>query len=101
MSSRWGYKGKWINASEIIDPSVAHRAEDLPVGVYLQVEFKGDTYTTFIVPPVPDNRRGHWRYVYKGERYKTLSAVAQKITGDPNLNGNRFWRLRRRKRGVK
>jgi hypothetical protein len=101
MSTRWGYSGSWVNASSILEDGVDHRQSDLPVGVYLTVKYNGEQRTTFVVPPIPDNPYGYWRYVFDGERYRTLSNVAQQITGDPNTSGNRFWRLRRRKRGRK
>ena len=54
----------------------------------------------FITKPATTIREGRlwWRYIYKGTLYKTLSAVARKITGDPTLSGNRFFNLRRRRR---
>lgn len=42
-------------------------------------------------------RNGWWRYKYRGRRYKSLSAVARIITGDPTMSGNRFFGLRRRR----
>lgn len=83
----------------MLDPSVDHCAADLPVGVYLVVLYRGRSHRCFVVPPLPDNPRGFHRYVYQGERYRTLSAVALAITGDRNLSGNRFFKLRRRRRG--
>lgn len=98
MGARWGYYGDWISITPILDPDVDYRSTDLPVGVYLTATHAGEEHRCFVVPPVPDNDDGHWRYVYRGERYRTLSAVARVITGDPTFSGNRFWGLRRRRR---
>ena len=95
--SRWGYRGPWIDVSDMVNSRVDYRGEDLPVGSSLTVTYKGDDYTVLVVPPVPDNGNGHWRYVYGDERFKTLSAVAALITGDRTLSGNRFFKLRRRR----
>lgn len=38
-----------------------------------------------------------WRYKYEGRHYKTLSAIAREITGDPTMSGNRFFGLRARR----
>ena len=37
--------------------------------------------------------------MYRGERFKTLSAIAFIVTGDRWMSGNRFFGLRGRKRG--
>jgi hypothetical protein len=99
VAGRWGYTGRWTPVTDLLDPSVDYRAADLPVGVYLSVAYRGTDHRCFVVPPFPDNDKGYWRYVYRGERYRTLSAVARVITGDRTLSGNRFFRLRRRRRG--
>ena len=76
-------------------------ASELRIGECLSVEYRGVLHTVYVVPPVgsAQEAKGWWRYVYRDQRYKTLSAVARVITGDPNLSGNRFFGLRRRRRG--
>ena len=111
---RWGYKGTFHDVTDLIaevlkEGVVAFNSSDLEVGNALSVSYLGVRHTVAVVPPVPDNPKGHWRYVYdesnpgspygsEAERYKTLSAVARVITGDRTLSGHRFFKLRRRRR---
>ena len=97
--SRWDWHWEWIDVTPMLSADVDYRAEDLPVGVYVTVTYRGEEHRCFVVPPVPDNDNGLWRYVYRGDRYRTLTAVARAITGEAGLSGNRFFRLRRRRRG--
>lgn len=97
---RWGVWGaEWIDVTPMVtNEAVDYRAEDLPPGSVLWVDYKGERYTVYVVPPVPDNENGRWRYVYEGERYPTLSAIAALISGDRTMSGNRFFKLRRRRK---
>jgi hypothetical protein len=89
-------------AAEIdIDPAT------LPVGTTLRRWYHGVLYVVEIVfPPAKGSqlsrrarRLGWWRYRYNGQRYKTLTAIAYEITGDRYMSGNRFFGLRKRRRG--
>jgi hypothetical protein len=92
-------KKKWSNASSLLQAGVDYTAEDLPAYSYATRTYKGTTHTVFVWPvPSGSERRLWWRYMYEGVLYKSLSAVARKITGDPTCSGNRFFRLRRRRR---
>lgn len=80
----------------------------LPVGTRLRREWHGGIHEVTITYPAPkpercrarlDEQRGHWRYIYKGERYRSLSAIAYVITGDRTYSGNRFFGLTPRVRG--
>jgi hypothetical protein len=76
-------------------------ASDLPEGALLWRWYRGRLYCVEIVYPVTTTQaagdRGWWRYRYLGRRWRTLSAVARLITGDPTMSGNRFFGLRRRR----
>lgn len=85
-------------------PLVDFRAGDLLVGTLLRRSFKGVEHVVYIVPPPADapeswRRRGWGRYVYRGERHKSLTSIAHLIVGDadPRISGNRFFGLRRRR----
>jgi len=111
---RWGYRGSFHDVTGLIqevmrEGDVDFNSRDLKVGNALSVHYLGVRHTVAVVPPVPDNPKGHWRYVYdesqphspygpEAERYKTLSAVARVITGDRTLSGHRFFKLRRRRK---
>jgi len=88
-------------------------SRDLPEGASIRRLWKGEVHEVFVrhaFAPPPVNRpakeyrrqkaadRGWWRYEYKGKRYKTLSAVARRITGNPTVSGNWFFGLRRRRK---
>ena len=98
MTWNWGYTGEWVDVTEMVSGPVDYRQEDLAVGSILTTTYKGETFTVKVVPPIPINGRGLWRYVYEGERYRSLSAIAALVTGDPTLSGNRFFKLRRRRK---
>lgn len=78
-------------------------AKDLPVGTVLVRWYSGRKYEVKVVDPptlmedqVGD--RGWWRYMWAGRRYKSLSAIAYRITGNRFESGNRFFGLRPRRR---
>ncbi len=102
---RWGLprSHKWVDVTPLVDQAEAAgidlRPSDLPVGSMLRVPYRGAEWTLYVVPPLPDNACGQWRYVVRGERYRSLSAAAYSITGRATDAGPRFWRLRRRRRG--
>ena len=109
---RWGWPGVWVDLTDLLpeatNAEIDLKATDLVIGHTIMREWKGEEHRVYVVEPVPPatataaaKRRKWWRYVYRGERYKTLSAIARKVTGDPTFSGNRFFRLRRRRRGVK
>jgi len=79
---------------------VDYSSIDLAPGAVLRTTWNGQEYTVSVVEPTGSQQmhKGWWRYIYEGERYKTLSAVARKITGNASLSGNRFFKLRRRRR---
>ncbi len=79
---------------------VDYRAEDLPAGSTISRTWKGRTYTVLVTetPSTANADRHWWRYLYDGQLFKSLSAVARHITGDNTLSGNRFFKLRRRRR---
>jgi hypothetical protein len=83
-----------------LEPGVDYRAEDLPAGSCVSREWEGKVHTVFVTKPPTTIRENRlwWRYIYMGKLYKTLSAVARQITGDTTLSGNRFFKLRRRRR---
>ena len=92
--------------SDIVqNPELDYQAGDLGLWTCVTVSYKGDNFTVYVVEPlrpkVYEVRRDWGRYLYKEQRYKSLSAVARKITGDPSMSGNRFFKLRRRRRGRK
>lgn len=106
---------RFVDVSDVVqDPSVNYRAEDLKVGQSVSVTYLGEVHTVYVVPATSNyrtpaaQRRGFGRYIYRGRRYRTLSAVAYRITGDRFFSGNRFFRLmtvhnrreRRRQRGT-
>ena len=81
-------------------------ARDLVEGTKLSTEYNGETHWVYVVP-CPDGVPSTWaahrwgRYVWRGDRYKSLTAIARRIVGpsDPRISGNRFFGLRRRRRG--
>ena len=81
------------------------RPSDFPIGTVLVCRFKGETHTVFVVSAGKKKRtkaarrRGWWRYVYRGDRYRTLTDIAYQITGDPKASGPRLFGLVPRKRG--
>lgn len=85
---------------------VDFEATDLLIGQSLTVVFRGERHTVYVVP-CPSGKPECWyarkwgRYIYRGERHKTLTSIARLIAGpsDPRSNGNRFFGLRRRRRG--
>ena len=85
---------------------------DLPRGTNHRRAYNGEVHVVQILSVSPPKRRGArrrdwevarrrrwWRYMYRGERFKTLSAIAFIVTGDRWMSGNRFFGLRGRKRG--
>ena len=81
-------------------------ARDLEPGHKLRLDYCGETHWVYVVP-CPDGVPSTWgprrwgRYVYRGQRYKSLTAVARRIAGnatDPRISGNRLFGLRRRRR---
>jgi hypothetical protein len=80
-------------------------AGGLPVGTVLKRWYCDQLHTVYIREPLsvsPEaEARGWWRYEYAGERYKTLSAIAFRITGDRYMSGNRFFGLRKRRRSCR
>ena len=92
--------GEWVDLS----------AADLPEGTILRRMYKGNLHKVYIVrgPSLMHRRRTireassrnrWWRYRYDEEMYKSLSAIAAEITGDKTMSGNRFFGLRRLRRG--
>lgn len=97
-ATRWGYRGSfWCGNDTFVRQGVDFRAEDLPVGVAIFRDYGGARHWVHVVPPVPENARGLHRYIYRGERYRSLSAIvrvaAPKLVG---WSGNRFFGLRRK-----
>lgn len=84
-------------------PDADWRSSDLGVGSKITREYLGVVHTVYVVTATTSRTvnpvRGWHRYIYRGERFKTLSAIAAKITGDRYMSGDRFFRLRRRRRG--
>ena len=79
-------------------------AVELVPGLQLQRWFKGELHVVDIVSSKQHctheaSLHGWWRYIYRGKRYKTLSAIAREITGEYRCSGNRFFGLRKRRRG--
>lgn len=78
-------------------------ARTLPPGTMLRRWYKGRCHVVRIELPLtitPEaEAKGWWRYVYMGRYYKTLSAIAREITGEYRMSGNRFFGLRKRRRG--
>ena len=84
---------------------------DLRPGHAVTRAYHGESHVVFVVyvprsdvcggaTITPSARaRGWWRYWYRGQRYRTLSAVASAITGKPLTPGARFFGLRRLRRG--
>lgn len=93
---------KWVRGQ-----GVDFEASDLEEGSSLSVRFRGVLHTVYVVP-CPDGKPACWyarrwgRYIYRGVRHKTLTSIARLIVGpsDPRINGNRFFALRRRRRGA-
>lgn len=78
-------------------------ARVLPEGTTLRREYGGVLHEVRVSPPATYGtataaRRAWWRYLYAGRLYKSLSAVAYRITGDRYCSGNRFFGLRGTKR---
>lgn len=83
-------------------------ASMLPVGAILRRTYGGEVHVVEVVLPRVKiarrrdrevaSRRRWWRYMYRGKVYKTLTAIAREITGDPTMSGNRFFGLRRLRR---
>lgn len=107
-----GWRGRWLELSATVASSgVDFTSSDLPIGSVLVRAWGGVEHRVYVVPPIGGPKRparkatfaerGWGRYVYRGTRYRSLSAVAFAITGDRTLSGNRFFRLRRRRRGVR
>ena len=97
-ATRWGWSGGWWCANDVfVGKPVNHVAEDLPVGCCIYRDHHGVRHWVHVVPPAPENERGFHRYVYQGERYRSLTAVVRVIA--PTLrgrSGNDFFRLRKR-----
>ena len=76
-------------------------ASDFPPGTIFRRFYGGEWHEVKIgrqdVPPTRypgvAQRRCWWRYIYRGKKYKSLSAIAYKITGRRFLSGNRFFGL--------
>lgn len=100
IPSRWDYKGPFT----VVNPHMCGRdvdfsASDMPVGSAIYRDFHGVRHWVHVVPPVPKNARGYWRYIYRGERYRTLTAIVRVIAPQiQNRSGNAFFNLRRRRR---
>ena len=84
-------------------------ASTIPVGAILRCTYRGEVHEVTVTQRPANvqkrkrdrrvaSRRRWWRYIYREKRYKTLSAIARVITGDPTMSGNRLFGLRRRKR---
>ncbi len=88
------------------DQGVDFDATDLVEGSKLATEYNGVTHWVYVVP-CPDGVPATWgprrwgRYVYRGNRHKSLTSIARLIVGpsDPRISGNRLFGLRRRRRG--
>lgn len=79
-------------------------ARHIPCDATITRMYCGRRYVVEVVDPPSAitpaaQRRGWWRYVFQGERFKSLSAIAFKITGDRFMSGHRFFGLRGRRRG--
>lgn len=84
-------------------------AGDLPYGTILRRRYDDEEHVVEVVrwggflntldaeQRAVTVKRGWWRYMYRGKRYKTLSAITTEITGNYTLSGNRFFGLWRRK----
>ena len=99
LPTRWDYRGQWTVVNSIMCyQAVDFRAKDMPIGSAIYRDYKGARHWVHVVPPAPINDRGFWRYVYRGERYRTLTAVVRVIApGITNRSGNAFFHLRRRR----
>ncbi len=98
-------------SARVQHPEYDYRAEDLYTGCCVTVFYRGDNHTVYVATPTSNfttgrkrnrdraTRRRYGRYIYRGLRFRTLSAVARHITGDPTMSGNRFFQLRARRRG--
>lgn len=107
------YGARFRDVSLLVQhPEYDYRGEDLPEGTCVTVSYRGDNHTVYVVWPTGNytraprkrtrdaaTRRRFGRYLYRGQRFRTLSAVAAFITGDPTMSGNRFFQLRARRRG--
>lgn len=85
-------------------PPVDFEARDLTVGSMLRRTYSGQDHIVYVVPPPASappawRKRGWGRYLYGGERHKTLTAIARRIVGhaDEHVSGNRFFGLRRKR----
>jgi hypothetical protein len=85
-------------------PLVDFDSRDLLVGTLLRRTFNGVEHVVYVVPGPADAppswlARGWGRYVYRGERYKSLTSIARLVVGagDVRISGNRFFGLRRRR----
>ena len=83
-------------------------ASHLHPGMKICRRHRGEDHWVYVVPPISGfpatwEARRWGRYIYRGHRYKSLTAVARLIIGDdvgnPRPNGDRFFGLRRRRRG--
>lgn len=91
--------------SYVTSRGVDFDASDIRVGSKLRLTFRGVDHVVYVVP-CPDGkpecwyRRGWGRYIYNGERHKSLTSIARLIAGpsDPRVSGNRLFALRRRRR---
>ena len=101
----WGIEYPFVDVTPyFVDQPVDHQAEDLNAGNMITIVYRGTQHTVYVIHPLAGlskaaQRRRWYRYVYRRKIYKSLSAIASFITGDPTINGNRFFRLRRRRRG--
>lgn len=69
-------------ASTIITPPADSR---LPVaGTLLMKNYKGRSVQVRVLPNT---------FVYEGEQYKSLTAIARLVTGQKNINGFQFFKL--------
>ena len=107
---RWCWRRGFTDVTQLVQDGTCDFASEahLRPGMKLMQTFRGEEHWVYVVPalsgnPVTWEPRKWGRYVYRGRRYKSMTAIARHIigpdAGHPRPNGDRFFGLRRRRRG--
>lgn len=79
-------------------PRIPLVPSDLPTGTVIRKQYRGVEHVVEVVAPIPFKRGAPWRFLYKGQRYRSLSAISVLITGAPGRGGPIFFGLHDQRR---
>lgn len=86
---------RWVQVVDSVLRGVALDPNDLLPGSVLWRKYKGEWLRVTVAS---GGSRPGKTFLFQGQSFPTLTAVARHITDDPNLSGARFFGLRRRPR---